>query len=100
MVQAGGMKLAEFHIGHAASGAPSHRDSVARGAFGVGGVEVSAAGSAGCQNHGARRQSDHSPGGRIKHVSTHAAGLSNTRFGMTDQIDGNVVFKQSATALG
>ena len=93
------MKLAELHIRHATSGAPCHCDSITGGSFGVGGVQICSAGSAGGQNHGARRQRDHPPSGRVKHVSAHAAGLAPTRFWMTDQIDGNVVFKQRATAL-
>lgn len=51
------------------------------------------------QNHGARRQRDHPPGSGVKHVSAHAAGLATTGIWMTDQSDGNVVFKQCATAL-
>src|SRR5271165_4656058 len=98
MVQASGMKLAELHIRHAASSAPSHSDPIAGRAFWVRRIEVNTAGPTSCQNNGACRQRDYLSRGRIKHVSANAAGLT-PRFWMTDQIDGNVVLKQRATAL-
>ena len=43
VVQAGGVKLDEFHVGDPATGAPAHGDAVARRDVGIGGVEINLA---------------------------------------------------------
>ena len=54
MVEAGGVELVELHVGDAAAGPPRHGDAVARGAVGVGGVQVDLAGAARGQHDGLR----------------------------------------------
>ena len=45
------MKLVEFKIGHAATGAPGHGNAVATGAVRIAGIEVGFACTTGCQYH-------------------------------------------------
>ncbi len=40
MVQAGGVELVEFHVGHPAAGPPGHGNAITGGSVGVGGVTV------------------------------------------------------------
>ena len=51
MVETGGMKLIELHIGDAATCSPGHRDTVAGGSVWIAGVEVDLACSAGREHN-------------------------------------------------
>ena len=50
MVQAGGVKLIELQVCSAATGAPSHCNTITTGAVRVAGVQVYLAGASRCQN--------------------------------------------------
>ena len=56
VVQAGGVKLDELHVGDSAAGAPGHRDTVARGRVRVAGVAIHLARSAAGEDDGGGRQ--------------------------------------------
>jgi hypothetical protein len=59
VVQAGGVELDELHVPHPAARAPGHRDAVAGGDVGVGGVQVHLAGAAGGEHRVARGEGEH-----------------------------------------
>ena len=61
VVQAGRVELDELHVRDAAAGAPRHRDAVAGGGVGIGGVEVDLAGAAGGQHGVIGGDSPHLP---------------------------------------
>ncbi len=76
VVQAGRVELDELHVRDPAARAPGHRDAVAGGGVGIGGVEVDLAGAAGRQ-HGVRcAEGEHLVGGLVEHVQALAARCS------------------------
>ena len=51
MVEAGRVELIKLEVGHPTACTPSHRNAVAAGSVGIGGVSIRFAGSAGGQHH-------------------------------------------------
>ena len=49
--QAGWMKLVELHVANPTARPPGHGDTIAAGAVGIGGVEISLAGATGSEHH-------------------------------------------------
>jgi len=50
MVEAGGMKLDEFHVSYPATGAPAHGNAITGRGVRIGRVEVNLAGATGCHD--------------------------------------------------
>ena len=94
VVQAGRVELDEFHVSHAASGAPAHRDAVAGGSVRVGGVEINFTRAAGRQDGVVRGDGVDFIAQAVERVSAMAAVVPVTDFVAGDQVDGDVVFQQ------
>ena len=79
VVQAGRVELDEFHVGHPAAGAPGHRDAVAGGGVGVGGVEIDLAGAAGGQHGMPGGKGFDLAAGLVEHIGAVAARCPQAR---------------------
>ncbi len=92
MIQTGGVKLDELHVGHPAAGAPGHGDAVAGGAVRIAGIEVNPAGAAGCQYHESGGAYFDLAGMPVQHISAQAAVATQTQLAAGNQIDGAALF--------
>ena len=54
VIEAGGMKLHEFHVYHPATGSPRNSDAIASGNVRITGIQINPAGAASGQHHEAR----------------------------------------------
>ncbi len=94
MEQAGRMELDEFHVRHAAAGAPGHRDAVAGRGVGIRGVQIDLARAAGGE-HRMRRLDGHGAAAfQVERIQTVAAAPRQTQAVGRDQVDRVVVFEQ------
>ncbi len=73
MIKAGGMKLDEFHVCHAATRPPAHSDAVAGGGIRIGGVEIDLAGAASRQHCVMRANGADRAGHAVQHIGAVAA---------------------------
>ena len=73
VVQAGGVELHEFHVGHPAAGPPGHGDAVAGGHIRIGRIQVDLGGAAGGQHHGSGQNDVGFAGLDIVHIGAAAA---------------------------
>ena len=92
MIEAGRMKLDEFHISHPATGAPAHGNTIAGGGVRISGVEVNLAGATGCHDDMACRNGHDLTAQGIEYVGTEASILRFTKFCGRYQINRIVVF--------
>ena len=106
MIKAGGMKLDEFHIRHAAARAPTHGDAIAGGGIGIGGVEIDFAGAASRQHCVMRANGADLSCHAVQHISAIAAialsGLHTRvdKFGAGNEIDGDMALKHGDIRMG
>ncbi len=73
VIEAGRVKLHEFHVGHTASGAPGHGDAVTGGDVRIAGVEIDLVGAAGGDDDEARQEGFDPSSPSIEHVGTETA---------------------------
>ncbi len=100
VVQARGVKLDEFHVRHAAAGAPGGGNAVAGGGVGVGGVEVHLAGPARGQNGLRRAEGDDLVGGFVERIQPQAALAGQPQLGAGDHIDQRVLLEHRDARRG
>ena len=94
VVQAGGVELVEFHIGHPAAGTPGHGNAIAGGTVGVAGVQIHLAGTTGGQYHGVGADDIHFAGIVIQKIRADTAMSAQSEFFPGDQVDGDVILHQ------
>ena len=94
MVEAGRVKLDEFHIGNTGSGAPCHGDAVSGRDIRIAGVQIDLAGAPSCDGDVSGPEGFHSLGQAIQDISAKHTLLGSANFLAGDQIDGIVIFEQ------
>ena len=94
MVEAGGMKLDEFHVGHPCPGTIGHGHAVAGGNVRIGCIEIDLAAAARGQEDDRRGERFHPPAAFFEHVNALAPiDPLFSQFLGGDQIDGKVILK-------
>src|SRR3989344_9249906 len=100
MPQASGVKLNKFHVGHATTGAPGHRDAIAGGGVRIAGVEIYLGGAAGREHRKRRPQGPYPTADLVEHVQPKTTiGPRSFEFGLRQQVNGNVVLEQPDTGM-
>ena len=94
MVQAGRVKLVEFHIGDTTAGTPGHGNTITTGGIRVTGIQVHLAGTAGGEHHVAGHKSLYRLLVTIQHIGTDTAIVCQAELGAGNQVNGDVVFQQ------
>lgn len=93
MVEAGRVKLDEFHVGDAAASAPAHGDAVAGGDIRVAGVQVDLARAAGGEHGKAAGDGDDLVGVAIQNIAAEALIVIESQLVAGDQVDRDMVFE-------
>lgn len=100
MIKTGRMKLDEFHVGHATTGAPAHSNSVTGGGVGIGSVQIHLARAARRQNSVACGNRDGLIAQAVKRVGAIAIIVGAPQLIAGDQVDGDVVLQQRDIGVG
>ena len=94
MIQAGGMKLDELHVGDARASSPGHRQPVSRGNGRICRVEINFTAAAGGQHNAIAAQSEDLAACLVEHVNAKGTVLAGeTEFAQRDQIHRHVMFQ-------
>ncbi len=94
------MELHELHVRNRRPRPPRHRDAVARGDVGVGGVEVHLAAPAGGEDRAQRAEGFHLAGVLVEHVRAEAAVFrGEAELGAGDEVHGHVAFEHGDVRL-
>ena len=88
------MKLNEFHVRDAATGAPAHGDAVARGDIGIRRIKINLPRAAGGEHRIRRGDGQHFIGDFIQHVGAITTLFVAAQAFAGNEIDGDVMFEQ------
>ncbi len=103
MVQAGRVELVEFHVRHAAAGAPGHGDAVAGRAVGIGRELIDAARPAGRQHDGAAGEALDPAGRDVEGIDAVAGAVDEAwrlDVALGDEVDDRVAGRQRDVGVG
>ena len=100
VIEAGGMKLHELHVGYSATCAPGHGDAIPGGDIRVAGIEVDLAGPAGSDDHEAGEQRLDLTAGLVEDIGPQAAVELQAQLPGAEEVHGDVALEELDVVAG